>query len=512
MTKHIFPIFWALLCLALIVSCSDSVTDSDPDPSDPPASEEEEEKQLISIAVDWQNLDQIQDSDLMSLDDNEITHFGVRLVYEDENAVYMQAVEKESAEEEGLITLEVPPTDNAQFYAVAVKDDGGMSSYLQLAGAMYDISILQGEPQEWGVDDFEWIEPYWEVIEEKQDDFESGQFAADKDDEHLLIIVYARHPFQHELFGLNGSSQGCEREERDGYYSVCVRVDNPTPGTENTSEHSFWPFLNYSYFNLPEGRRYIVEKQGTVEVHWNDTGQNDDEPDEQPSGNVILSIDWDQLDTPSSLLSQLHSQNSVTHFGLRLIHPDEDEAFVESLERTPGDDAGFIAMDIPEGENLQLFAVAVDEGPEPYVNLMGTLRNQSLSGDTIEVTLDDFEWVEPEWSIVDSLQTEFESEAMTADKDEERISIPYHVTNPYDTDIDIQYPDRHIKHSGSSGSTLEIENGMHTIPMYANNPEEGEEATVDYTQWPYLDAEMFDLPDHGYVVGKEKMEFTVKWE
>lgn len=80
--------------------------------------------QTVNLVVDWSKLSQ---SSIMSgLNEGnlvastvDIDQVGSRLVYVNEDAAFTQAVNKTGSTQPQLITLQVPPTDNADLYVVA---------------------------------------------------------------------------------------------------------------------------------------------------------------------------------------------------------------------------------------------------------------------------------------------------------------------------------------------------------------------------------------------------------
>lgn len=254
--------------LILFSGCSDSSTNS----TDQTEQQEEEssEDPVFKVTVDWDSLDDVSGQNKSTINStksisNSVTHFGARLVYVNENAVFSQSVEKSTAEEEGIITLDVPETEEAKLFAVAVKYEE-YNEQVFLLGKIDDLSIEKGEEYNWTVDDFDWTETEWEVDEEYSSEYQNGEFTANKDDEDFRFPIHVTD-YEEKLFGWNGKSVGTT-EFSNGIKTVTVILDNPEVGTEQVSGHGpFYPYLDSELFSLPSGR-YAVGERAEVDVSW----------------------------------------------------------------------------------------------------------------------------------------------------------------------------------------------------------------------------------------------------
>lgn len=72
----------------------------------------------------------------------EFTHIGVRVEYRDSNSVYMRSVTEDVVSELGAVTIEVPPSSNANVFVAAV--NSATSAVVKL-GAIHNIAIV-GNP------------------------------------------------------------------------------------------------------------------------------------------------------------------------------------------------------------------------------------------------------------------------------------------------------------------------------------------------------------------------------
>lgn len=257
----LFPLIMAFV---LFTGCSENATEVKGDPD-------------VKITVDWNSLNNAtnkvkeKSADLNTVSDS-ITHFGVRLVYVNENAVFSQSVEKTTAEEEGIITLAVPATDEAKLFAVAVrKTDNQENAYL--LGAINNLSIEDGESYNWTVNDFSWENAEWEVADRLKSDYENGVFTKDKNVYDFDLWYLVKNPFnsdsevEYEDLIIKVNGQGGSGGYSSGSREYFIQAVNPNQGTVNESNHSFFPYLDGQKFNLPAGR-YMIGQQGNFTVRW----------------------------------------------------------------------------------------------------------------------------------------------------------------------------------------------------------------------------------------------------
>lgn len=122
-------------------------------------------KAIVNITIDWNslndalannNLETTLTSNLTSRSNlnainkesssisDSITNFGARLIYINDNAVFSQSVKKSIAVNKGIITLNVPPTDKARLFAVAVRHKQGVNK-VYLMGVINNLSIKGGK-------------------------------------------------------------------------------------------------------------------------------------------------------------------------------------------------------------------------------------------------------------------------------------------------------------------------------------------------------------------------------
>jgi uncharacterized repeat protein (TIGR02543 family) len=234
------------------------------------------DKAALKINVDWNNIGTTKNKLFKTEVSDSITHFGARLVYPKQNAVFTQSVAKITADSMGLITMEVPPADSARLLVAAVYFDGKSNNKLINMGVLDELTIDQGQSYEWNVTDINWTEPFWKPADSLASDYENGAFTIDKNKEKFEFYFLVRDPYypapdpslSNYLIRLNGFGGNSGYE--NGFRIMRQILENPDVGTANQATYNnFFPYLKSEMFQLPSGGpRYVVDKKGTVTINW----------------------------------------------------------------------------------------------------------------------------------------------------------------------------------------------------------------------------------------------------
>lgn len=256
---------------------------SDTDEEDPESEEEEPEETSVAVTVDWDYLEgllieQAQTTQpgvlgtLSASTEGNITHVGVRVEYPDADAAFSQSTTKALADNEGIVTLNVPPAEEANIYLVAVEYEESDGTGLLLASEN-GTQIEEDTANEWVTDDFEWVAAEWFVTEEYEDEYGQGKFHVDKDKQLFRLPYLVTYPFQpgqeltyeQLLVGITG--QGITGENLDDYYKYYAAARNPSEGESSETSHSFYPHVVSERFSLPPAR-YQIGPTGEFTVMW----------------------------------------------------------------------------------------------------------------------------------------------------------------------------------------------------------------------------------------------------
>jgi hypothetical protein len=238
--------------------------------------------QRVNLVVDWSKFtttskltsnfmaNAVSDSALS------ITHVGARLVYPNSNAAFIQSTVKDGNNTK-LITLQVPTTNNATLYVLAVHDFGNNKKALKM-GVRHNINITTGGEVNLTLDSLDLIETNWYI-----------DSLADTTLRFINDTVVARFPnpttYCGQLCGIvrikvldpyqigeNSSTQtitqfygtGYGYGNTSGWRQFGISVIKPVVGTYSIDK--FWPYMDGSKFNL--NGDYLIGKQGVIKTIW----------------------------------------------------------------------------------------------------------------------------------------------------------------------------------------------------------------------------------------------------
>ncbi len=182
------------LCILVTGCFGGSTGPIAPSPSPP-----SESKSLLKIAVQWNGFSQPALARICQVNPNDITHVGARLEYSSDSAVFMQSVEKQIANDIGVITMEVPAAQSANLYLAAVKYStewwGSRALYY---GVIRNLTLPGGTIVEIRMSDIEWVEASWHPSPEEESIW-NGERIYEGDASRFLLerpAIYVRDPFQ----------------------------------------------------------------------------------------------------------------------------------------------------------------------------------------------------------------------------------------------------------------------------------------------------------------------------
>jgi hypothetical protein len=268
MTKRTFAFLLPLLLVVLILSGCGGGSLVDVSPPD-------KTKVLLSIAIDWDEFESFQTLTIQNLEEFlEVTSVGAWLVYVEENASFSQSVSRELAENEGVITLEVPSTNKADLFVAAVHEGERYNSQRALyLGAIHGLRLEGSTVREITVDDIKWTKAEWHVHHTHQNGYLAGSFIGDKSEPYLRLPIRVRDPYQIGESPSRGNTvikaagSNFQLDNPDGWRRIDVAASNDELGETSSSVEWFWPYLDGSLFNLSETYYYIGE-EGAFTVHW----------------------------------------------------------------------------------------------------------------------------------------------------------------------------------------------------------------------------------------------------
>jgi hypothetical protein len=235
--------------------------------------------QDVKIRIDWAKFNSSNiTNDVMvdAVSDNgyHITHVGARLVYPINNASFSQSTVRDTSDSR-LITMQVPATDTAHLYVLAVFDSANVRKALKM-GVKRNISIPPSGSVLLTLDSLTLLDTDWVV-----DSMSDTTIRAVMENDTIrvthniitvnpVIRVSAVDPYQigtqfiaysNRIVKFYGS--GFEYGNTTGWRNFGISV--PYRGTQ-TSVEKFWPYIDGAFFNL--NGAYLVGKQGIVKTTW----------------------------------------------------------------------------------------------------------------------------------------------------------------------------------------------------------------------------------------------------
>lgn len=238
--------------------------------------------QDVKIRIDWAKFNSISTSKLtsnmmvnsMSDSGYRITHVGARLVYPANNASFSQSAVRDTSNSR-LITMQVPATDTAHLYVLAVFDSANIRKALKM-GVKRNISIPSNGSILLTIDSLTLLDTDW-TIDTISDTTIRAVMETDTirvthniTTSNPMIRVSVVDPYQigtqfiaysNRIVKFYGS--GTEFGNVTGWRNFGISV--PYRGTQ-TSVEKFWPYIDGVFFNL--NGEYLIGKQGIIKTTW----------------------------------------------------------------------------------------------------------------------------------------------------------------------------------------------------------------------------------------------------
>lgn len=232
--------------------------------------------QTISVRVDWNKLkqsitDKLNDGMVYAISDSglNITHVGSRLVYPKNNASFTQSVVKDTGST-SLITLQVPATDTAHLFVVAVHESNGVRKVLKM-GVKRNIRILANTPINLTLDSLTLTDTDWNVTDTTITiTGDTIRMTASNSLSSKVLNIRVTDPYQigttsithsNSIIKFYGSGYGYGNI--DGWRKFGIIVSNKST---ITTTDTFWPYIDGSLFNL--NGDYLIGKQGIIKTTW----------------------------------------------------------------------------------------------------------------------------------------------------------------------------------------------------------------------------------------------------
>lgn len=234
---------------------------------------------VLDVAVNWQEFNSLEGSGPTL--SNSITHFGLHLDYVGSSeAGLKQSVVKSDAAQTELITVESTQNGPARLLATAVRTEGEQEKAFYF-GVLENVVLEFGTQYEWSVADFSWRRAGWRVVDSLAVEYEEGTFIRDRSDPPFELWILISSPFNTaghanilDLFvrvfdggDSDNDTFAQESSYKNGFREFFIRASNLNRPEADTTEHTFYPFLDGQKFDLP-AERYMVGEEGSFKVIW----------------------------------------------------------------------------------------------------------------------------------------------------------------------------------------------------------------------------------------------------
>jgi len=233
--------------------------------------------QTVNLRVDWSKLKQsitskLTDGMVYAISDSglNITHVGSRLVYVKDNASFTQSVVKDTGST-SLITLQVPATDTAHLYVLAVHQAANGTRKALKMGVKRNIRILANTPINLTLDSLTLTDTDWNVTDTTVTiSGDTIRMTAGNSSSSKVLNIRVNDPYQigtafvsysNKIIKFYGS--GFEYGNTDGWRKFGIDVLNRSSAT---TIDKFWPYIDGSLFNL--NGEYLIGKQGIIKTTW----------------------------------------------------------------------------------------------------------------------------------------------------------------------------------------------------------------------------------------------------
>jgi hypothetical protein len=285
------------LVLATLVACNSAdIASTDPSQNRP-------ETAKLDIVIDWAVLDRLGQSSmsptatppstdrggLMSgaavsqSSEPEINRIGVRVEFPDEDAVFTQSVDRRTAENSGLITMVLPPTNNAKIYVLAVHEkDPQIPNDVERAKAMayQDVGRLTpGKAFKLTTQSLNFVEPTWTFASPVNGTLDGTTLTANvtsTETTRASIGIVVADPFgdvptrnggTRRFLELNGTGGILGAQDGNRTMTVSANRSGKAAG-QTTLVEGFFPYVNGALFNLGDKGRFGVHPTGKIVVTW----------------------------------------------------------------------------------------------------------------------------------------------------------------------------------------------------------------------------------------------------
>lgn len=264
------------LALALLLGACESPV-STPDPQEAPAT--------LTLSVDWAALDRVASAAVPAAngaallvgevpnDPYPVNRVGVRIEYPNEDAVFIQTVDRQTAQTSGVISLVLPPANDVKMYLLAVHEKTGPSDKeVAKAMAYSDLGkLVPGKAFKFTTATLNLIPATWEFAPEVPFTIlpnGTRQITASSANAEYKMEMRVVDPFgdvqsragTRVFIGLNGAG-----EDKLGAANG-VRLLRQWVNRSWRPTAAFFPYVNGVFFNLGSAGRFAVLPEAKANI------------------------------------------------------------------------------------------------------------------------------------------------------------------------------------------------------------------------------------------------------
>ena len=143
------------------------------------------------------------------------------------------------------------------------------------------------------------------------------------------------------------------------------------------------------------------------------------------------------------------------------------------------------------------------------------LKTQDKIKETYTESINDIQWIEPEWKVDEEFQEQFEKRVFIGDKGNRYLEVPIKVRDPFQVGAKpSKYSQLYVRFNSHGSTWGKNSDGWRNMTLKFENLKVAGEHIESYRlYYPYIASEKFGLPeDTRYAIRPIMQNFKVKWE
>lgn len=180
-----------------------------------------------------------------------------------------------------------------------------------------------------------------------------------------------------------------------------------------------------------------------------------------------------------------------------------------------------IIFDSVDTESFNFYVVQVKTVEEnnrnfDIVDKFGVVKDIEVKeGEKPSISINDIQWIEPEWKVDEEFQEQFEKRVFIGDKSNRYLEVPIKVRDPFQVGAKpSKYSQLYVRFNSHGSTWGKNSDGWRNMTLKFENLKVAGEHVESYRlYYPYIASEKFGLPeDTRYAIRPIMQNFKVKWE